>query len=97
MKVGIKYCGGCNPRFDRLNIAKQLQSELADLTIKPAGENEVFDVIAVICGCFSQCAKHDTLKGKYGKVIITKSADYEKLRNLILKNCKQENQQEGMN
>lgn len=27
MKVGIKYCGGCNPRYDRVAAVNQLKRE----------------------------------------------------------------------
>ena len=25
MRIGIKYCGGCNPRYDRVAAVKELQ------------------------------------------------------------------------
>ncbi len=84
MKIGIKYCGGCNPRYDRSLIAARLRREFGGHDIVTANETETFDVVAVICGCGSQCADHRRLKGSYGKVVLTRASDYDELRRLIL-------------
>ena len=82
MTITIKYCGGCNPRYDRTRITRRLTEEFPDARIMRPGEGGS-DYIAVICGCPAACADHAALSGKYGKVIITQESDYEKLRLLI--------------
>ena len=36
MTVGIKYCGGCNPRYDRVAAARRLEAAFPGLTFTPA-------------------------------------------------------------
>lgn len=83
MKIGIKYCGGCNPRFDRSQIVLRLKSEFKDLQIQSANTKETFDLIVVITGCASRCASHSELNGRFGKVIISHPDDYPILSKMI--------------
>lgn len=58
MKVGVKFCGGCNPYIDRKNVIERVKSML------PTGKFtfEYFDfdnceIFLVINGCSLACAK----------------------------------------
>ncbi len=79
MKIGIKYCGGCNPRFDRVGLVAQLKEAFPGWEFLSAGAPEEFDFIAVICGCTSRCAAHDGLEGRYGKFVLDRREDYGRL------------------
>lgn len=76
MKVGIKYCGGCNPRFNRKSIVERLERDFPEAEIFVAKETKVADWFVVICGCTNGCATHDDLIGTCGKFIITSYKDY---------------------
>lgn len=78
MNVGIKYCGGCNPRFNRREFVERLIDENKYSSFEPATENNFYDVILVVCGCTSKCAKHDNLNSSK-KLIITSQNDYSKV------------------
>ncbi|MEM1484128.1 hypothetical protein V6615_04505 [Oscillospiraceae bacterium PP1C4] len=85
MKIGIKYCGGCNPHYDRTQVVLKLCKEFEGLIAVSANETEAFDVICVICGCHSGCAEHTKLNGRFGKVVLTQESDYDKLSLFINK------------
>ena len=85
MNITIKYCGGCNPRFDRTRIAARIMEDYPDARLQRPGEGES-DYVAVICGCPAACADHGALFGRLGKVILTQESDYEKLRQLLGEN-----------
>ncbi|MEA4926949.1 MAG: hypothetical protein VB084_16795 [Syntrophomonadaceae bacterium] len=60
MKIGVKFCGGCNPYIDRKNIIDKVKNLL------PPGEYtfEYFDfdgcdLFVVINGCSLSCAKYE--------------------------------------
>ncbi len=84
MDIGIKYCGGCNPRYDRPALVARLKSDLPDAQVVSAGETQ--DYVVVLCGCSSACAQHHHLTGRYGKSVLVREEDYapllEKLRAL---------------
>ena len=56
MTIAIKYCGGCNPRFDRVAAAAQLAAAFPHLSMVPARSGAPADLLVVLCGCPSRCA-----------------------------------------
>ncbi len=84
MRIGIKYCGGCNPRYDRTDFVARLKGYIGEgHIIETAKQGIVYDLVAVVCGCTSACANHENLEAKYGKICITSESDNIKLLNII--------------
>ncbi|GAA0722701.1 hypothetical protein GCM10008905_14500 [Clostridium malenominatum] len=83
MDIGVKYCGGCNPRYERKNILERLRREYDGITIHLVKEDEIYDLIIVLCGCSSCCVNHENIKGKKGKLILSSEKDYNKLIQFI--------------
>ncbi|WP_333638461.1 hypothetical protein [Tissierella praeacuta] len=79
MKVGIKYCGGCNSRFDRTSIVDKIKSDYKEFEFSYATENEEYDFIIVINGCHIACEGLQDLKLKKGFLII-RDDDYKNIR-----------------
>lgn len=80
--IGIKYCGGCNSGFDRVNALKRYSEEF-DIKYEYAHLNSYYDTLLVICGCDSMCADMDGYM--YNNVIMI---DNEKQLAEILKKLK---------
>jgi hypothetical protein len=73
MRVGVKFCGGCNPRYDRSgeldkildHFVKDSDDFSKDHVEKGralfgfAKEGGDYDVLLVIGGCNNQCASTD--------------------------------------
>jgi hypothetical protein len=80
MKFGIKYCGGCNPQYDRMFIASRVKEDIGyEHSVEPVKEGITYDIVIVLCGCTCACANTKTIKVIYKKVHITSEFDYEKL------------------
>lgn len=62
-KIGIKYCGGCNPLFDRKKYVQELERENG-VPLEIAVEELEYDLIYVVCGCPVCCADISGLKAK---------------------------------
>lgn len=79
MKIGIKYCGGCNPKYNRKKLLNKIEEALSkehDFVI--ADINQHYELLLVICGCTSACADYSKILAD--KVIILRSdKEYEKL------------------
>lgn len=54
--VGIRYCGGCNPRYDRVALAGELARALPEVDFPPAEAGQSYDAAVVVCGCTARCA-----------------------------------------
>lgn len=55
MRVGIKYCGGCNPRYDRVAFVDRLRAQYPEADFRYAQPGEDYDQLLVVCGCTAQC------------------------------------------
>ena len=89
MRIGVKYCGGCNPRYDRTGFVAQLKNELGSGNLEwvsASTAKESLDFVLVVCGCTAACAEHKDLNGLYGKIVIHTPEQYpaalEQLRRL---------------
>lgn len=91
MRIGIKYCGGCNPRYDRNSIITRLINDYNDLIVELVKEKEVYDLVIILCGCTSCCINHQDLNGRYGKVIVSNDKGYVQIQEVINKIKKWEN------
>ena len=80
MRVGIKYCGGCNPRYDRIAVVKQLARDFPQHDF--LGTHSVTDpnVLLVFCGCRTACADVSGLHPKQGTLWIRDEEEYAKAR-----------------
>ena len=58
MKCGIKFCGGCNPRYDRGEASRQIQRECDNIDFSHAQEGVTYDCLLVIGGCPACCASY---------------------------------------
>ena len=87
MRIGIKFCGGCNPRYDRSNFVKRLKDELTDISFESAKGNVCYDMVIVLCGCSSVCANHEKLNGVQ-KIIISEENDFNKVKKIIINELK---------
>lgn len=85
MNICVKYCGGCNPRYDRKKIIDYLKIDFHNISITSQFDNATCDFVVVISGCMSACANHKDIDGKYGKFVVKDLNDYEDLKN-VLKN-----------
>lgn len=61
MKIGVKFCGGCNPKYNRSQFLKDICSQI-EYEISYAKENENYNLLLVINGCTSMCCSVDQLK-----------------------------------
>jgi hypothetical protein len=63
MRYGIKFCGGCNPRYERSRALKQIQDSLsASVDFEIAKEDASYDGLLVISGCSNCCPEIKTYK-----------------------------------
>lgn len=61
MKCGVRFCGGCNPRYDRGEALKEIEYRLkdSDIEFKITTEDEQYDDLLIIGGCTNCCAGYD--------------------------------------
>ncbi len=77
IKIGVRYCGGCNPRYDRVAAVQRLQVAFPDVSfstdISPGG----MALLLVVCGCSARCVSLPDLSAEEIKTFwLTSEADF---------------------
>ena len=83
-KISIKYCGGCNPRFDRSAFIAGIKQEFPQFEWLGTGDTEAC-LALVVCGCNRICASQEDLEGLEGKMLISAPEDFAALREELLR------------
>lgn len=82
MLVGIKYCGGCNSKYDRSKFLKALNQKLPKVKTEFISIGKEYDYVFIVCGCASCCADLKNIKSKNPLIYIKNELDFENI-NLI--------------
>lgn len=78
MNVGLKYCGGCNPTYDRKEIADIIGRQ-PGINLLPYNENEISDIVLIISGCSVDCMNTGKYKSRYGTIVINSPEQIDKV------------------
>lgn len=62
-RAGLKYCGGCNPQYDRIALAEDLKVRLGRKIEWVSLEADDLDFVLAIEGCPSACADLSPFEG----------------------------------
>lgn len=76
LKIGLKYCGGCNPEYDRVAVKEQIEKSLKDKILFVSPESDDKEMILVIQGCKIACADLSDFQGlKIWKITSAEDAE----------------------
>jgi hypothetical protein len=64
LKVGIKYCGGCNPGYDRVALAAYIEKSLQGRAEFVPLDDEDLDLVLAVAGCKTCCADLSSFEDK---------------------------------
>jgi 3-hydroxyacyl-[acyl-carrier-protein] dehydratase len=80
----VKYCGGCNTRYDRVAFVEKLRPEFPAVEFLAASAfTPLADIVLVVCGCPSKCASHGHLRGRYAKLVVESLEEYDEVQQKI--------------
>jgi len=71
--IAIKYCGGCNPEYDRVEAVAEMLDRLADVMVVVPLDDERADMLVAVEGCPTACADLSGFKGK--KIVVLTSRE----------------------
>ena len=64
IRIGVKYCGGCNPTYDRVQLVEIVKKKLSGLA-EVVGADEDIDLVLAIQGCETACADLSAFQGMH--------------------------------
>lgn len=85
MKIGLKYCGGCNPNYERSHIVKRARAEYPQAVFAPYDPEDAYDLVLMICGCLEECTSFNCSNSRCGIVRIRSEEEYIRLQQAMKK------------
>ena len=74
-KVGLKYCGGCQPRYDRTAAVARMGQRFKDRIVFVRWDDPEAEAVLVICGCDVACADVQAIDRPLFRVVSRAQAD----------------------
>ena len=74
IRMAIKYCGGCNPAYDRVAAVAELLTRLTDVVAVVPLDDQRADLLVAVEGCPTACADLSGFKGKRVVVLTSREA-----------------------
>jgi len=78
-KVGIKYCGGCNHSYERVEMIQQVQSLLKDRFTFSIHDQQDLDIMLLVSGCPRACANKNSNHPEVPSRSIVGESDFKSL------------------
>ena len=69
VRVGLKYCGGCNPEYDRVALVGHIEKSLQGRVEFVTPESEGVGLILAVEGCSTACADLSAFQGMEVRII----------------------------
>lgn len=63
-RIGLKYCGGCKPQYDRVQTVASLQKRLAEKIELVSYEDPKTEGTMVVAGCPTVCVDLKPFEGR---------------------------------
>jgi hypothetical protein len=61
-RVGVKYCGGCNPTYDRVKRVEMLVGALKEGIEVVSYEEAPFELLLIVNGCQKACVDREAVR-----------------------------------
>lgn len=75
-KIGIKYCGGCNPNYERVELIRRVQALVEDRFLLLGYEERDLYALVFVNGCPRACAGNDLNHHELPSRSITEETDF---------------------
>jgi len=82
-RVGVRYCGGCNPGYERVETIERVQFRLNDRFLFLRHDDPDIDALVLMSGCPRACASRDLNPTGIPHCSITGENDFEILMNWL--------------
>lgn len=85
MKIGVKYCGGCNSIYNRANQIERLKKLFPEHTYHTPREESVCDIWLLVSGCMRACAASEGLVAKKRQFLLPTEQSFQEVREYLSK------------
>jgi hypothetical protein len=82
-KIGIKYCGGCNPGYERVEMIERVRFRFDDRFLFLRHDEPDLDVLILMSGCHRACAGNDLDLTRIPHCSVAGEMDFDTLINWV--------------
>ncbi len=75
-RVALKYCGGCDPEFDRVEYFQKIQKKAGDSIEWVTLDEGRYEAVLLIEGCATACPEKDSASLS-GNIVSLKNDDLD--------------------
>lgn len=87
--IGVRYCGGCNPRYDRVEFVNKVKNRFKeDKEFENAQEGVTYEALMVVGGCQNCCAAYKQYTSETEPMRIWGNEFYEDVEKKISEICR---------
>ena len=69
LKAGLKYCGGCRPRYDRVEAVAGMKEALKGEVSFVEPDSKEAQCVLIVCGCPAACVDTAPFSGRPVRLI----------------------------
>ena len=80
MRVGVKYCGGCNQTYERVRAVEKMKRKLGQHTFEAYSPDGEYGKVIVVCGCARECVEVNETKNV---IAVCSEEDIERATRLL--------------
>jgi hypothetical protein len=86
MKYGVKFCGGCNPKYQRKEALAEIENALKDkVEFENVNDEGSYEGLLVLGGCSNCCPNYKHYKTKRKPILLSDKDQIENIINKIMK------------
>ena len=74
-RIALKYCGGCDPAFDRVELFRRIEALAGDRVEWVGVDDGAADAVLLIGGCARACPAADEELARHRMVIVSAGGD----------------------
>ena len=84
-KIAVRYCGGCNPSYQRGASVRGLQKRFPHLQLLNFEPTDVYRAVLIVCGCSARCAGQADLPVDIPRLVMAAQEDIERAAEFLEK------------
>lgn len=83
MIIGVKYCGGCNPIYNRGRQVELLKQEFPEHEFRTPSQGKTCDIWLAVCGCPRACADVSELVAEKRLFVLSSEKSFAGVRSFL--------------
>jgi hypothetical protein len=86
-RIAIRYCGGCNPTYERVEAIGRLQAAAGGRVIFVRHDEPHVDGFLIVCGCEAACTTQELIPAGVSGFVLQSERDLDRALSYLAGDC----------